>query len=59
MSSAATILSPMHDETETARKELRNELAKSEQQPLAEKRDADEVFAEKRRKLEVLLNAGV
>jgi hypothetical protein len=46
--STAKILPPTREETETARKELRAELAKSERQPLAEKRGANEVFAEKR-----------
>ena len=55
----ARILPPTPEEIEAARKELREELAKSEGQPFETKRSADVVFAEKRRKLEELLNARV
>jgi hypothetical protein len=59
MESTAKILPPTREETETVRKELRAELAKSERQPLAEKRGASEVFAEKRTKLETLINGKI
>jgi len=53
----AKLLPPTPEEIEIARIELRAELAKSEGQPFEEKRSADVVFAEKRKKLEELLNA--
>ena len=57
--STAKILPPTADEIEAARIELIEELLKTENQPLSEMRSADEVFAEKRKMLEGLLNARV
>jgi len=57
--STARILPPTPEQIEAARKELRAELAKSENQPFETKRDADVVFAEKRKRLEELLSAKV
>ena len=57
--STARILPPTPEQIEIARKELRAELAKSEGQPEETMRDADVVFAEKRKRLEELLSAKV
>jgi len=53
----AKALPPTQEEIETARQELYVKLERAEKQPLSEKRGAEEVFAEKREKLEELLNA--
>ena len=58
-SSTAKILPSTPEEIEAARKYLREELAKSESQPEETMRSAEEVFAEKRKMLEELLNAKV
>jgi hypothetical protein len=57
--SAAKILPPTPEEIEAARIFLRTELGKSLDCPEEKMRDADEVFAEKRKMLEDLLNAKV
>ena len=57
--STARIFLPTLEEIETSRLWLREELAKSEGQSEETMRDADEVFAEKRKMLEDLLNAKV
>jgi len=50
----AKILPPTAEEIEAARKELYDKLEKAEKQPNSEKRSAEEVFAEKRERLEEL-----
>ena len=57
--STAKILPPTLEEIEAARRELCGKLEKAEDQPLSEKRGAEEVFAEKRIMLEELLSARV
>jgi len=59
MEVTARILPPTPEQIEDARIELRNELLKTENQPLETMRPASEVFAEKRELLEGLLNARV
>ena len=46
MNATAKILPPTQREIEVARKHLREELAKSENQPIEEMRGIDEVFKE-------------
>ena len=58
-SSVAKVLPPTLEEIEIARRLLRSELVKSEGQQEETMRSADAVFAEKRKKLEELLNAKV
>ena len=55
----AKVLPPTLEEIETARQELCDKLEIAENQPLCEKRSAEEVFAEKRVMLEELLSARV
>jgi len=58
-SATAKVLPPTPEEIETARRELYNKLERAEKQPLAEKRAAEEAFADKRKMLEELLSARV
>ena len=56
---ATKILPPAPEEVEAARRELCDKLDIAEKQPLSEKRSAEEVFAEKRVRLEELISARV
>ena len=57
--STTKVLPPTAEEVQAVRQELFNKLKIAENQPLYEKRSAEEVFAEKRVLLEELLNEGV
>ena len=59
MRNTAKISPTTPEQIEAAGQALYNELVKTEKQPIETMRDADEVLAEKRKKLEELLNAKV
>ena len=50
-SNVARILPPTPEQIEVARQELYAKLERAEMQPMSEKRDMDEVFAEARARL--------
>ena len=56
---STSVSPPTQEEIETVRQELHDKLMIAENQPLYEKRNAQEVFAEKRELLEELLSARV
>ena len=57
--SKTKVLPPTSEEVEAVRQELFSKLEVAENQPLYEKRSAEEVFAEKRVLLEELINARI